>query len=108
MANKRVICEADVLALAAGESLLLDAHSVATPSALDAAFQRGIAVVRPGEGGASGARGAGGKKDCLWHRILENDGTYVVQVIDGQASVSRLGAAGPVAFGTDSVQEHNL
>jgi hypothetical protein len=39
--------------------------------------------------------------------MLENDGSYVVQVVNGRATVSLLGEAGPVAFGTDSVQEHN-
>ena len=50
---------------------------------------------------------AGAKKPCLWHRMLENDGTYVVQVVDGRATVSRLETTGPQPFGTDSVQEHS-
>ncbi len=106
MAVERLICEADVLAMGAGEVLHLDSRTVATPSALDAAHQRGIRVLRGKAGGCATASGRK-KKPCLWHKVLENDGTYVVQIIDGHATVSRLTDSGPVAFGTDSVQEHN-
>ena len=102
--GKRLICEQDVLAMRPGEVLRIDGGTIATPSALDAAFRRGIRVVDGDEG--AGARVAG-KRPCLWHEMLENDGSYVVQVVNGRATVSLLGEAGPVAFGTDSVQEHN-
>lgn len=101
---KRLICEADVLAMGPGEVLHLDAGTVVTPSALDAAHLRGIRVVRGGES-ASG-RSPGTKKPCLWHRMLETDGTYVVQIIEGRATVTRIEPTGPTPFGTDSVQEH--
>jgi len=102
--GKRLICEQDVLDMRPGEVLHLDGGTIATPSALDAAFRLGIRVVHEGEhtGG-----GVASKRPCLWHKMLENDGSYVVQVVNGRATVSLLGEAGPVAFGTDSVQEHN-
>ncbi len=102
--GKRLICEQDVLGMRAGEVLHLDAGTIATPSALDAAFRLGIHVVQGGEH-ASGR--AASQRPCLWHEMLENDGSYVVQVKNGRATVSLLGEAGPVAFGTDSAQEHN-
>jgi hypothetical protein len=106
MVSKRLICELDVLAMGAGETLHLDAHTIITPSALDQAHTRGIQIVR--EGDAAGCGKSGAKRPCLWHRILENDGTYVIQVVQGRASVNRIDGDGPVAFGTDSVKEHNL
>lgn len=105
MSGKRLICEQDVLAMGAGEELFLDAFTIATPSALDAAFRLGIAVRREGETQRVATRGK--KKPCLWHRILENDGNYVVQVVNGRAQVTRIESTGPVSFGTDSAQEHN-
>ena len=104
MGGKLLICERDVLAMSAGAKLHLDQGTLITPSALDCAHERGIRIVR---GGSAGGPSSGPKKDCLWHRILENDGTYVVQIVHGRATVSRLTESGPVAFGTDSVQEHN-
>jgi len=35
----------------------------------------------------------------LWSRIKSRDGTYVVQVESGRATVTRLGPAGPEPFG---------
>jgi len=104
MSSKRLICEEDVLALGVGESIHLDAFTIITPSALDAAFRRGIAVHREAD---SSGRKAGKQQACLWHRILETDGTFVVQVVDGHAQVNRLTAEGPVTFGTDSTQDHH-
>lgn len=105
MTSKRLICEQDVLDMGAGEVIHLDAFTIITPSALDAAYRRGIAIRREGEAPAPGQGGK--KKPCLWHRILETDGTYVVQVVNGHAQVNRLTDSGPVAFGTDSAEEHN-
>ncbi len=102
---RRLICEADVLAMAPGEVLRLDSGTIVTPAALDAAHVRGVRVVREGERASGATRGT--KKPCLWHRILETDGSYVVQVVNGRASVTRLEPGGPTPFGTDSVQEHN-
>ncbi len=90
--------------MVAGEVLHVDAFTIITPSALDAAFRRGIPVRRESD---PAAQRVAGKKPCLWHRILETDGNYVVQVVDGRAQVTRLTDTGPVPFGTDSVQEHN-
>jgi hypothetical protein len=105
MSSKRLICEQDVLDMQSGEVLHLDEFTIITPSALDAAFRRGISVQREGEQPAS--KPSSKKKPCLWHRILETDGTYVVQVVNGHAQVNRLTESGPVAFGTDSAEEHN-
>lgn len=97
-----------------GEVLHLDPFTIITPSALDAAFRRGIPVEREEEGtpyrakpNRSGKNASGKKKPCLWHRILDTDGTYVVQVVNGVAQVNRLTETGPVPFGTDSAEEHN-
>lgn len=87
-----------------GEALMLDAFTIATPSALDAAFRMGIPVHREGE---RPPRPLSGEQPGLWQRILENDATYVIQVVGGRAQVSQITESGPVPFGTDSVQEHN-
>lgn len=104
MAGKRLICEQDVLAMESGGVLRLDSGSIITPSALDCAHARGIRVQR--EKGAAPREGAG-KKECLWHSMLENDGTYVVQIVQGQATVTKLTDRGPLPYGTDSAQEHH-
>ena len=108
MSGKRLITEEDVRKMAPGGVLRLDSDTIATPSALDAAFARSIRVQ---QGGAAPAGNCGSKKneprrECLWHAMLETDGTFVVQVVNGRAQVSLLSDAGPVPFGTDSVQEH--
>ena len=107
MVGKKLITEGDVLAMARGEVLRLDSGTIATPAALDAAYLRGIRVVR-GEGGScsSSSASTGTKQECLWHGMLATDGTYVVQVVDGRATVSRITDQGPVLYGTDSVEEH--
>ena len=106
MSSKRLICEQDVLDMRSGEVLHLDAFTIITPSALDAAYRRGISVQRECDQGTP-SKPSSKKKPCLWHRILETDGTYVVQVVNGHAQVNRLTESGPVAFGTDSAEEHN-
>jgi hypothetical protein len=109
MSSKRLIVEQDVLEMKVGEVLHLDPFTIITPSALDAAFRRGIPVEREQEGTPfRPKKGASAKKNpCLWHRILDTDGTYVVQVVNGVAQVNRLTETGPVPFGTDSAEEHN-
>jgi len=108
MAGKQLITEEDVRKMAPGGVLRLDSGTIATPAALDAAFARGIRVQR---GAAAATVGCSSKpstksRECLWHGMLESDGTYVVQVVNGKARVSLLTDAGPVPFGTDSAQEH--
>lgn len=108
MAGKQLITEEDVRKMAPGGVLRLDSGTIATPAALDAAFARGIRVQhgaahsKPTAGGALPAK----TRECLWHGMLEQDGTYIVQVVNGRARVSLLTAAGPAPFGTDSAQEH--
>ncbi|MEW6071957.1 MAG: hypothetical protein AB1726_05080 [Planctomycetota bacterium] len=104
MATKDLYTEADVRALAAGSELVLGERAIATPAALDLAHARGIRVrwadgtVTPGAARA--------EHDCLWHRILAADGSYVVEVAGGRARVTRLTEAGPAAFGTDCLEAH--
>ncbi len=103
MGGKKLITESDVRALGRGEKLRLDSETIATPSALDAAFQLGIHIVRGAGGECASSNGA---RECLWHNMLETEGTYVVEVRGGRATVSRLGPDGPVSFGHDSIEEH--
>lgn len=107
MASKRLITESDVLALPRGGALRLDGRTLATPAALDAAHARGMRVIYTDGAGEESCteRKAGG--ECLWHRVLASEGTFVVQVHNGRATVSRLTADGPVLFGTDSEAEHH-
>jgi hypothetical protein len=100
---KRLITETDVRAMARGAQIVLDRETIATPAALDAAFQRGISVRYAGVALQQGrvqldADIATGK---LWQRILAQEGTYVVQVSGGHATVSRLAEQGPVLFGSE-------
>lgn len=108
MGGKRLITEADVRRMAPGGVLRLDAETIATPAALDVAFERGVRVQRGSASAAPGGVGDSGapQRECLWHAMLEADGTYVVQVVNGVARVTRLEDSGPVPFGTDSVQDH--
>lgn len=107
MAKKELITEADVRRMPRGGELVLGAGRIATPSALDAAYERGMRVVhravRYGAGAelpAAGVAGAGGDGDGnLLARMCREDGTYVVEVRAGRATVTRLTASGPVAFG---------
>ena len=107
MANKELITEADVRALARGARLVLGADAIVTPAARDLAFERGVRLVRAGdgvEGGGCGAAcggscgGPGAAGGCTWSRMLAVDGTYVVVVKDGKARVARLTEAGPQAL----------
>ena len=87
--------------------LRIDSKTIATPAALDAAHARGLRIVYGDAGGCgSSAPKPEGERECLWHGMLAADGTYVVQVVNGRATVTRLTAQGPVLHGTDSVEEH--
>ena len=96
--GKRLITEADVRALPAGAELVLTPDVIATPSALDLAFERRLAVVQR-DGRPAPAR-AGAALPGALARMLAQDGTYVVEVRAGRATLTRLTAGGPVAFGT--------
>lgn len=95
MAGKRLYTEADVRALPRGSELVLGREAIATPAALDAAFERGVRVVF-GAGAQSAQRSAA--PDAL-QRLLATPGTYVLQVAGGRARVTRLDPSGPVPFG---------
>jgi len=97
--TRRLYTEASVRDMPRGSELVLDPGDVATPSALDLAFARGIRVSRSGSRArtvpstAAAAEAAG-----VWREMLAADGTYVVEVRRGSASVHRLTAEGPVAL----------
>lgn len=90
MAEKRLYTEASIAALAPGSELVLAKGDVATPSALDRAFERGIRVRWASDGGR-----APGALD----QLLAADGSYVVEVAGGRARVFRLEPQGPVLVG---------
>lgn len=96
MPGKQLVTERDVLALAPGGRLVLNAGRIATPSALDAAFSRGIQVIYGEESDPPPP-----SNSDLWARMKAADGTFVVQVQGGRVTVSRLGPQGPEPFGTE-------
>ena len=92
--RKELVTEADVRRMAPGvHELRLGADRIATPAALDLAFSRGMRVVYGDNANSS--------TNSLWDKIKSMDGTYVVQVENGRAVVSRIGSAGPEPFGVD-------
>ncbi|MEM6672362.1 MAG: hypothetical protein AAF726_05930 [Planctomycetota bacterium] len=92
--GKKLVTEADVRRMAPGaRELLLGPDVIATPAALDLAFSRGMKVVY------ADAEASAGPSSELWARMKSMDGTYVVQVENGRATVSRLGPSGPEPFG---------
>jgi len=86
-----------VRALPDGGELVLAPGDLATPSALDLAFKRGISVRRTDQPSASSVPRRGGP----WERLLAEDGTYVVEVRAGRASVHRLTQSGPLKVRED-------
>lgn len=100
MAQKRLIVESEVHALARGSELVIGRDVIITPAALDAAFERRIRVVWL-ERAAEGASAPVAPASNLWQRMHQGEGTYVVQVKNGRASVSRLTDQGPIHFGSE-------
>ena len=92
---KKLYTEANVRELASGAELVLGRDAVATPSALELAFARGIRV-RYADGSSTGASGAAAVDS--FRRTFAEDGTYVVEVRGGKPQVFRLTSAGPVAW----------
>ncbi len=105
MSARELYTEADVAALEKGGVLVLGADAIATPAALDLAFAMGIRV--RWSDGSTTPGSTNEHHDCLWHRMLGADGTYVVQVQDGRAVVSRLTETGPAPFGNDTLEAHS-
>jgi hypothetical protein len=105
VAQKRLIVESEVHALARGSELVITKDVIITPAALDAAFERRIRVVRldksPLDKGGAGAPAAVQPATNLWQRMHQGEGTYVVQVKNGRATVSRLTDQGPIHFGSE-------
>ncbi|MCK6448729.1 MAG: hypothetical protein L6Q99_20235 [Planctomycetes bacterium] len=100
MAQKRLIVESEVHALARGSELVIGKDVIITPAALDAAFERQIRVVRLDKA-VDGAPPAVQPATNLWQRMHQGEGTYVVQVKNGRATVSRLTDQGPIHFGSE-------
>jgi hypothetical protein len=97
MEGKDLVTESCVRALAAGSELVLGPERIATPAALDLAFQKRIRVVWKHEGAkASVAAGSD-----LWSRMKAREGTYVVVVKGGKALVTRLGAGSVETLGEE-------
>lgn len=96
--QKQLVTEADVRRMAPGATeLVLGPKRIATPAALDLAFSRGMRVVyADGEGSGPANLPSG-----LWQKMKSTDGTYVVQVDQGRAVVTRIGPNGPEPFGTE-------
>jgi len=96
VAGRNLFDEARVRALPDGGELVLGPGDVATPAALDRAFAKGIRVRWKAERAAPAASPpAAGGPGGLWNRMLAEDGTYVVSVRGGRATVHRLTDAGP-------------
>ncbi len=90
---RQLYTEANVRDMPCGSELVLGTDDLATPSALDTAFARGIRVCR-----AEGAGAAAGSAPGPWERMLARDGTYVVEVRRGHATLHRLTPEGPIAL----------
>lgn len=98
MPGKDLVTESCVRRMAPGSVLRLSPEKIATPAALDLAHERGIRVQWGEESGPAAGAAARGAAE-LWQRMLAEDGTYVVVVKGGRASVNRLDEAGPTPFG---------
>ena len=97
MAGKDLLTEDGVRKLAPGSEIVLGPNKIATPAALDLAFTRGMRVVYAD----AEAELARGPASDLWKRMKGEDGTYVVQVKNGRATVTRLSDSGPMPFGEE-------
>lgn len=97
MPGKELVTEDCVRRMAPGAELQLGSARIATPAALDLAFERGIRV---SYGSATG-KSSPALPSSLWDRIKAGDGTYVVQISGGRAVVTRLTDQGPQPFGAE-------
>jgi hypothetical protein len=100
MSGKRLVTESDVRALARGAELVVPPDTLVTPAAADLAFERAIRIVRRKAEATGGGCSCGGScgKCGAWGKLLASDGTYVVVVKNGVASIARLTEQGPVPF----------
>lgn len=100
MPGKELVTETCVRRMARGSELVLGPNKIATPAALDLAFQRSIRVRH----GAS-PRVPSGSGDCgcgeLWSKLKALDGTYVVTVSGGRATAVRVDGPSPVPVGEE-------
>jgi hypothetical protein len=85
---KRIIVEKDVLRMTVPAEIVLDADTVATPAALDAAHTRGIRVIYRKREQRSGRPGPHAGEPRLTKRIAGlPDGNYLLQVRDGRPRI---------------------
>ena len=105
MPGKELVTETCVRQMARGSELVLGPNKIATPAALDLAFQRGMRVRHGAEpkdaGGCAG--NCGGSCGCsgLWPKLKAEDGTYVVTVRNGRAMAVKVDGASPVPVGEE-------
>ncbi|MEO6708413.1 MAG: hypothetical protein ABI054_04250 [Planctomycetota bacterium] len=93
---KRLYTESDVAAMPPGATLTLGKDALATPSAIDQAFARGVRI----QYGDAKAAAAAPTASDVFAKMLAKEGTYVVSVQGGAAVVTRLENGVPVPFGT--------
>ncbi len=97
MPGKELVTEDCVRRMAPGSELRLGSARIATPAALDLAFERGIHVSYDQVSGGCAPQ----LPSSLWERIKAGAGTYIVQVEGGRAVVTRLTDQGPQPFGVE-------
>ena len=97
MANKRLYTESDVAALPRGAVLSLGKEALATPAALDMAYLRGVQV---NYADGKSVEGRATSHDDALSKMLAQDGTYIVTVNKGGATIARLEGGVATAFGS--------
>ncbi|MDA1265307.1 MAG: hypothetical protein O2816_09545 [Planctomycetota bacterium] len=95
MPGKELVTEACVRQMAPQSELVLGPNKIATPAALDLAFARGIRVRHGGRSAPAPAA------SDLWSRVKSTDGTYVVTVRAGRATVVRVDRGNPEPIGEE-------
>ncbi|MBU0753994.1 MAG: hypothetical protein KJ645_02570 [Planctomycetes bacterium] len=92
---KRIITEADVLKMAVPAEIFIDRETIVTPSALDAAFSRGVRVIYGKNHGSHSGSGIGAGKQNFNSSFLNlPDGDYIVQIRQGRPRWYQIGNDG--------------
>lgn len=94
--SKELVTEACVRSMRPGEKLVLGPGRIATPAALDLAFQRRIEVVYGTERAA-----AAPPKSGLLASLAARDGRYLVEVEGARVRVWRLSEGAPELVGEE-------
>jgi hypothetical protein len=88
---KRIITEKDVLNMRVPAEIVLDGDTIATPSALDAAYTRGIRVIyRKRESGPRGHGPIAGDARLASRISGLPDGNYLLQVREGKSRIFQI------------------